>query len=374
MKAVLTADELLAGPRGRALCLAAAQSLGYGTWPYEPGQSVRPLDRMLAMVGAVDASPLREARDPLDFLESMDQAVVGGRYWQEPDEGDLLAADPAMIAAMRPLAESIVASPAAAWWDTGADLATLRYTSRFDSRSPVRPPEPRGIGERLDTWRRAERGEEIKAATDRPADPRDRAPATPPVPTTAPGYVPFPGAQISGWWWSVPGHAQPVITTRPLPGLGAVSLMWKEDSGGERDASVWPLEATVIDGPPRIWEISRPRDWARLVETHPLEVTRSRQHDWYRATGRMGRWAIPDWRAVAGDVDAVHLSVAGYLTTAGRALPLADGETATVMAGFSPDETWWLTESIAPAASEPERWRLIDDAEHRTVGWRRVGP
>ncbi len=59
-------------------------------------------------------------------------------------------------------------------------------------------------------------------------------------------------------------------------------------------------------------------DWAHLCRTYPLDVTNSRRHDWYRVTGRGGRWLLPDWSRVADDWDAVHLSGWGYLTAATR--------------------------------------------------------
>ncbi|WP_409484898.1 hypothetical protein [Arsenicicoccus dermatophilus] len=61
----------------------------------------------------------------------------------------------------------------------------------------------------------------------------------------------------------------------------------------------------------------------------------------------------------------MHLTIWAYLTTAGRVLHL-DEDTATMMAGWDPDETWWLTD--VEVAAEPVRW-------HRTgntgLGWRR---
>jgi hypothetical protein len=52
-------------------------------------------------------------------------------------------------------------------------------------------------------------------------------------------------------------------------------------------------------------------------------------------TGWTGRWLIPDYAAVADDWDAVHLTVAGYLTTAGIAIPA--GGARTMLAGWDPD-------------------------------------
>jgi hypothetical protein len=67
---------------------------------------------------------------------------------------------------------------------------------------------------------------------------------------------------------------------------------------------------------PRIYEISGPDEWADLAGRYPLDVSKSRRHDWWRITRWAGTWLIPDFAAVAGDYDAVHLSVTGYLTTA----------------------------------------------------------
>ena len=157
---------------------------------------------------------------------------------------------------------------------------------------------------------------------------------------------------------------------RPACGrLGSIELAWEEDSPGQRDAVIWPLTTTRT---PRVWEIDRPEAWIRLVSRYPLDVTNARRHDWYKTTGRVGSWRIPDWRAVAEEWDAVHLSVAGYLTTATRALPLGDGDSATVLAGFSPDQTWWLTDVLATMASHPESWHCTDDPNGPDHVWRRT--
>lgn len=64
---------------------------------------------------------------------------------------------------------------------------------------------------------------------------------------------------------------------------------------------------------------------------------------------------IPDWSAVAGDYDGVHLTVLGYLATAGRALSV--GTSYTLLAGFEPDVTYWLND-VLEQVSPPETWRL----------------
>ena len=55
---------------------------------------------------------------------------------------------------------------------------------------------------------------------------------------------------------------------------------------------------------------------------------------------------------IAVDYDAFHLGVYGYLSRAGRALKV--GNAASVIAGWDPDSTLWLTDSFT---TEPAtRW------------------
>jgi hypothetical protein len=202
----------------------------------------------------------------------MDRAVSEAMYWQEPHDVDVLGADPAVVAALRPIAAAVAAAPAAQWWSTPLDVARLRYTSRYDEDHPPTPPVLSGAAERLRRWRAEMLASERTAALERPAD---------------------PAARYSAAWWSTPVMASLVTTTRALPGLGSIQLAWEEDSFGQRSAQVWPLRATRA---PRAWEINRPQEWVSLVERYPLEVTHARRYDWYRTTGRVGTWHIPDVR------------------------------------------------------------------------------
>jgi hypothetical protein len=307
-------------------------------------------DVLIRALAAVDPTPVSTWRDPLTLVEPMDRSVSSAMYWQSPHNEDLVAADPEVVAALRPVADALVAAPAVQWWSTPVELASLRYTSRFDGDHPPSPPRLTGARERLRRWRAAVLEEERAAAAERPAD---------------------PSAQYSGCWWSTPATASVVTTTRRLPGLGSIALAWEEDSFGQRSASIWPLTTT---GAARVWEVDRPQAWVRLVDRYPLDVTNARRHDWYRATGRVGTWRIPDWSAVADDWDAVHVSVAGYLTTATRALHLDDGDAATVLAGWNPDQTWWLTDTLATTTRQPESWHEPhdphDDRGKPEPGWR----
>jgi len=84
---------------------------------------------------------------------------------------------------------------------------------------------------------------------------------------------------------------------------------------------------------------------------------------------------MPDYEGVAADYDAVHVSVAGYLAAAGRPLPVGDAR--TMLAGWEPDATWWLTDVLSPAGP-PAGWAEADDpdADVRAGiggGWRPAG-
>ena len=93
-------------------------------------------------------------------------------------------------------------------------------------------------------------------------------------------------------------------------------------------------------------------------------AARSRRRQWRRVTGWAGRWLIPDYASAAADWDAVHVTVAGYLTTAGTAIPAGDGAR-TMLAGWDPDATWWLNDVLSHT-SPPEDWREDD---HAPFGW-----
>lgn len=69
------------------------------------------------------------------------------------------------------------------------------------------------------------------------------------------------------------------------------------------------------------------------------------------------RWALPDWAAVSRRYDGVHLSIAGYLATATKAIHL-DEKTASVLAGWGPDVTFWFAPVEEDAVAT--KWELKD--------------
>jgi hypothetical protein len=357
------ARQLLSGPRGRRLCQELLLTPGMPGWPpmrWSSGGAGYPVGRpepdearrvLTDEVRRTDLSALAADGDVL--FAALVEPVACARYWQEPDEADSMLADPAVAAELRPVAEAIAASPAAQWWWSPVARSDQQHVSFPAADGELRPPVLRGASAGLQAWRARTEADEQRSARERPAD---------------------PSARVSGSWWSTPVLSGVVTTGRALPpgpvrqGVirlpvdTPVGLSLVEDSMGWETARSWPLRPAPDA---RVLEVAGPADWVRLVERYPWEVTASRRHDWYRTTGRDAAWVIPDWAAVAADHDGVHLTVAGYLSTAGRALPVDVSRLGrpaqTVLAGWDPDTTWWLTD-VMTVDGEPVDWiRERDD-------------
>lgn len=202
---------------------------------------------------------------------------------------------------------------------------------------PRRPDAaPDGPADLLAEWKKHRVAEEKSARLERPSDPH---------------------ANWSGTWWSVPTE---LLTTR---GTIAHALDLVEDSMGWEEAVVIPVR-----GSGRTLEIRTRDDWAALCRMYPLEVTASTRHDWFRVTGRDGRWLIPDWTRLAEDWDAVHLSPLAYLRSATMLIEV-DDEYASVIAGWAPDSTIWLTDVAGEWDAPRQHWVHPDD----DTGWIRQG-
>jgi hypothetical protein len=337
--------DLLAGPRGRRLCFELACPVvgrNVDDPPARPGwfdawmrsaavsqdQLRTELDAALAVAGL---DRVAAERDPLRLLAPLARSVDEAMYWQQPDGIDYELASRLLAEALVPVAHAVSAAPAAGWWASPLDAASQRITEFRPEETGDRragPPEPAGAPEppgltgaktRLAAWRADTLADEESAA-DRPAD---------------------PAAAWSGDWWSAPAASDLIATTRSLPGLGAVGLALVEDTRGLASAWCWLVRSQPDV---RCYEIRGPADWIALTGRYPLPVSRSRRHDWWRVTGLAGDWLIPDYAAMAADYDAVHLTVGGYLTTAGRALQA--GAARTMLAGWNPDETYWLADVL----------------------------
>ncbi|MBD8022046.1 hypothetical protein [Microbacterium gallinarum] len=369
---ILDVDTLLAGPRGRRVCLEYARGRAdrargaepaperlqdpsdaatalwwaalrldpaFGTstvltlGTYEPGPDEGPTVTAAEAASAVDALELG-APTAADLRNALAISVDVARYWQEPDGDDILAATDEMVRALRRVAEVIVASPHAGWWATPV-ARDDQWTVGWEG---TRPDPPERVAAMLDEWREDARVEEQRAAIERPADPT---------------------ANWGGTWWSIP-PAPLVSSTRRLGADGPAGLWFVEDTLGWQTAAATPLD--VHAG--RVIEIDGPDAWIDLCRRHPLVVTASRRHEWYRTTGRVGDWVQPDWSKVVKEAEGVHLSVAGYLSSAGLALDVGDGR-ASMIAGWNPDATYWFA-GVSPRPAEQQQWRTVDD------GWERV--
>ena len=348
------ADLVLSGPRGRRFCwqLACAvrnQALQDRLWLAfhacpDPADDAA-VERLADLLRQVDPGEIGELTEPA-LLECLADAVAFASYWQEPSEEDRLLADPRVVEALLPVAEAALTSPAAHWWRDPVDLTDQGYVQWLD-QARTEPPRLTGAAQAVRAWRDDTLAREESARS----------------------WPPDPTANISASWWSTPSLHGLVETSRPRPGLGAVRLLLTEDDCGWQQARVWPL-APRPDV--QVYEITGPDAWAALVERYPLRVTRSRRYDWWRATGRAGEWFIPDYNAVAADYDAVHLTMLGYLTTAGKTVQVTDG--ATLLAGWHPDTTVWLHDVLA-SSGEPLDWHRSQDAPDgntadATTGWR----
>jgi hypothetical protein len=334
---------LLQGPRGRRLCLELATELdqelktavswlayeldtGSGTSRVllsdvspsymQPKPPTPSLEWLAARLKSLDFSNLKESQ----VQGALERSVDSARYWQPPDGEDVLAGLPVIAEALSPVAGQFIASPWMKWcWQP---LRSEQWT--IDWRHADDPaPLPEDPGKTLTEWARRERTEVVRAARERPSDPT---------------------ANYSGTWWSIPlGLIQ---TVGQLPaGLNLV-----EDSLG------WERATTVpVRGYGKVLEINTAEDWINLCREFPLEVTASRRHDWFRTTGRHGRWVIPDWEKIASQWDATHLTVLAYLNAAGRPLAV-DAETATVIAGWNPDSTIWLADVARKSDGPRPTW------------------
>ncbi|MDQ0646332.1 hypothetical protein QFZ53_000528 [Microbacterium natoriense] len=332
---------LLAGPRGRRLCLQYALNVSpsIGTPLFQLSHRAAPQSSALLIIG--DGEPAEEPDYTLEHLAelitsiavpppsgetlhaALRDSVDAARYWQEPDGADVVATHPAVLASLAGIARAIVASPVAASWDSPSDPQQWAVDWRAAADAG---PLPTNAARLLTDWDRDRREDEKRAPRESPRD----------VQTI-----------FTGTWWSLP---MSLLQTR---GSVRAALELYEDSFGPEAATVIPVRGTG-----RICEIRSAEDWARLCLRYPVEVTASRRHDWYRVTGRDGRWIIPDWTRVAADWDAVHLTVLGYLSAATRLIPV-DDEYASVIGGWAPDSTVWLTDSARESAPR-QHWARPD--------------
>ena len=368
---------LLAGPRGRRLCYSVALAVegrvrsrsgfgedepgplanadfllnvgrpgvtyfGFGTGATPPHTPTTPQE----LVHALAAVPLGNVSEQL-LIDALSAVVDSAKYWQEPDAQDEVLAAPRFTSLLEPWARMITDHPATGWWTSPVALDQAVVLPPGSQGPSLRANLERWLADALDSEHANQR------ALRRPPNPR-----------------------IGGTWWSTPACVP--TTTRFWP-RGRIVEHWINATDMRRDEVTDPVGVLLTEDRtwddlqepsarwarvrapgrtadtsgttmPSILEIDSAQAWVELCCQFPFDVSASRWDVWFSATGRAGAWVIPNWAEVARHWDGVHLTVWAYLETAGRVLPL-DGVAqavphertlATLLAGFSPDETVWL--------------------------------
>ncbi len=334
-------EILLHGPRGRRLLLEYALTSELTQNPVRDeesfgqavilaasrlrGQKVRqgaifgdvlakemtPLSGASVAVAAERLNAVELRKPTPSVLRAALAATVGhAQYWREPDGEDLLLSTSEMSAALRRVAEHIAAEQSTAWWTTPVS-AGQQQSVQWDGEAP-RP-----------------------ALADAPAALR----------------VANPAATWSEEWRSRPPQIVPRSSRSLFDGTPG-GLWFAEDSiGWDRAESV----GIVIPDGLRVFEIATVADWNQLCAWFPLDVTNGE-----RSTTGTVRWVVPDWSQVAERYDAVHLQVWAYLAAAGVVTTVDNASGAvSVIAGWNPDETYWLTPAIE-YDDDRTRWKLED--------------
>lgn len=268
-------------------------------------------------------------------MRELAEVAEAASYWGGAPAGADPLDDPVLQAAIRAMAARLARAEACRWWWSGIDRSAQEYVQLAprDEPAPV-------LGQAADMLRNVglqddEREKNNKRYLRRQA-----------------------GKGPHDQWWTYPFPGA-ISTTRRVGRLGAMLLAGQEDGFGDTAAVVWPL---AVADTARVFEVDSPAAWQALVSAYSRPATASYRHTW-AWTGWNGHWLAPRWSAVARDWDGVHLTVAGYLSTA--ACPLPVGTARTMLAGWNPDQTYWLTD-VLTHVGQATAWRNIDGDP---LGW-----
>lgn len=141
----------------------------------------------------------------------------------------------------------------------------------------------------------------------------------------------------STWWVTGLYSLLPGTTHGPVGPLPSVEVVCREDAAPRHPhvEAHWP----VPDGP--VLEITTARDWTDLTARFPrVWAGTGRNSVWTQTMHCDGPWITPDWLTLAGRYSGVHVTLAAWLETAWRPIPVPGGY--TVVAGWNPDTTLWL--------------------------------
>lgn len=103
--------DILASPRGRRFCANVVYLCNSDgdVLQAERRRADTPTEAC-AEIAAMDI-PRVSAFSELDLLWALGMAVDFARYWQPPDDEDVLLADPEVVAALRPIADTVMTAP-----------------------------------------------------------------------------------------------------------------------------------------------------------------------------------------------------------------------------------------------------------------------
>ena len=283
------------------------------------------------MARALAAVPVEQVREQT-LIQALDEVVSSARCWQQPQWRDVVLASPRYDELLTPWARMLAEHPATSWW---------AEPCRVDEQYVV-VPSLDGEAPEVGAYVHADLARWFSHATENERVSRSSWLGT--------------RLTVGGCWWSGPMYTPSTSRLWPTarvvdgeqngspanPGCPelrreAVGVLLTEDRMWEEADSV----RVRVPQPARIVELTSADDWVELCRRYPLDVSASRRGAWFGATGRDGRWMIPNWAAVGVDYDGVHLPVLTYLEAANQLLEV-DDDFATVIAGISPDETIWL--------------------------------
>jgi hypothetical protein len=283
------------------------------------------------------------AESELLIASALESYISDGVYLLDGDEPrswvSSVIQDPIVMENLLRIGEALSAARSAAWLGSDADRSRQAFVDWSNSGNPP-DLSTRGAMKKVD--------EEV-FQRGRPVMERIRRLGSEP-----------PG----GAWWSAPAGVGLPYTTRKLQAVVPAELICRDDSLGESRACAWDVD---VSAGARVAEVHDLPDWQQLVAAYPRLVSDSQRQEWRQRFRWPGPWFLPDWGKLAQHWDGVHLSANGYLRCKGRVAPVEDGR--TVLAGWDPDATYWLRDSIVLAGSAAEFWVRDLAGEGR---WRRT--
>lgn len=268
---------------------------------------------------SIDSPATRVTKNPLaglsfsadtfsvdDLNSAMQVSVDTARYLQAPDSFDRVCLEPQILETLNSLAKALWDHPVITRWSTAYDSRDLHFVCSDN------------MGLRREKIQQGLSMQDLKGTL-----------------------------HSKDHWWSAPPYPALVTSgysTLPYPSL----LSWQED---EVDSSLKHTRRIKVLKSARVFEIKTATDWLELCTRFPQPVSNHLHSQWKATTGLSRDWVIPQWHLVSYEYDAICMSPLAYLALAGEPFDMEDGETpgsATMIAGFGPGETVWLTNAFLP--------------------------